>query len=239
MDEAINTALKKRPELEQIQLEVEKLHVDRSFYQKEGKPRIDLVFRMQSQGNAGDTFAIVPDPDNPGEQIKIPDPTSPFLGDVRQAWDQTFRFKFPNWQAGVSVEIPLRNRTNEAALAQNGLNERQLRSRLRSIQQNIMVDVRNAYESIGTRRKGYEAARVARQLVEEQLEGENKRFEAGLSTNFEVLRYQRDLAQTEVDELRAIVDYQLAITALREATFSIVQDNDFVLAKRDESKQDW
>jgi outer membrane protein TolC len=100
-----------------------------------------------------------------------------------------------------------------------------------------MVDVRNAYESISTRRKGYEAARVARQLVEEQLQGENKRFEAGLSTNFEVLRYQRDLAQAEVQELRAIVDYQLAITALREATFSIVEDSDIVLAKKDVDNQ--
>ena len=37
-----------------------------------------------------------------------------------------------------------------------------------------------------------DAAQVARQLSEEQLNGENKRFEAGLSTNFEVLRFQRD-----------------------------------------------
>jgi HAE1 family hydrophobic/amphiphilic exporter-1 len=238
MDDAIQTALKKRPEVEQIQLEVEKLEVDRKFYQKQGKPQIDLVFRMISQGNAGDTFALIPDPENPGEQIKVPDPTSPFLGDIRQAWDQAFRFRFPNWVVGVDVEIPLRNRANDAALAQNGLSERQLRSQLRSVQQEIMVDVRNAFESIGTRRKGYEAAQVARQLVEEQLEGENKRFEAGLSTNFEVLSYQRDLAQAEVTELRAIIDYQLAITSLREATFSIVQDNDFVLARREEGRQE-
>lgn len=235
MREAIETALTKRPELEQLRLEVEKLHVDRQFYTKEGKPRVDLVFRLNSQGNAGDTFLVIPDPENPGRQIKVPDPSSPFLGDIRQAWDQTFRFRFPNWVVGVDVEIPLRNRSNEAQLAQNGLSERQLRTQVRSAQQEIMVEVRNAFESISTRRKGYEAARVARQLVEEQLEGENKRFEAGLSTNFEVLRYQRDLAQAEVGELRAIVDYQLAITALREATFSIVQDNDFVLAKRQEA----
>jgi len=57
-------------------------------------------------------------------------------------------------------------------------------------------------------------------------------FEAGLSTNFEVLRYQRDLADARVRELRAIVDYQIGVTALRKAMFTIVDDNDIVSAKR-------
>jgi len=238
LDDAIDMAIRKRPELEQIQLEVSKLDVDRQFYKKEGKPTIDLAAGLTSIGTAGQTFSFINDP-NTGQQIKVPDPNNPFLGDYRQAWDQAFRFRWLNWQVGVNVEIPLRNRTNEAQLAQIELNERQLRSRLKAGQQEIMVDVRNAYESISTRRKGYEAARVARQLVEEQLEGENKRFEAGLSTNFEVLRYQRDLAQAEVQELRAIVDYQLAVTALREATFSIIEDSDITLAKKDSDNQSW
>ncbi len=232
LDEAIDIALRKRPELEQIQLEVSKLDVDRKFYKREGKPTVDLTAGLTSIGTAGETYKFIPDPDT-GQQIKISDPANPFLGDFRQAWDEAFRFRWLNWRVGVNVQIPLRNRTNEAQLAQIALNERQLRSQLKANQQEIMVDVRNAYEGITTRRKGYEAARVARQLVEEQLQGENKRFEAGLSTNFEVLRYQRDLAQAEVQELRAIVDYQLAVTALREATFSIIEDSDIVLARKD------
>ena len=48
----------------------------------------------------------------------------------------------------------------------------------------IIVEVRNAYEGLATRRKSLEAANVASQLSGEQLDGETKRFEAGLSTNF-------------------------------------------------------
>ena len=69
---------------------------------------------------------------------------------------------------------------------------------------------------------------MARQLSEEQLEGENKRFDAGLSTNFEVLRFQRDLAQAQVQELRGKVDFQKALTALRNAMYTIVDDNEFM-----------
>jgi outer membrane protein TolC len=95
----------------------------------------------------------------------------------------------------------------------------------------IMVEVRNAYETITTRQKSMEAARLARQLAEEQLDGETKRFQAGLSTNFEVLRFQRDLAENQVSELRAEVDYELAVTALHRAMNTIVEEQDIVLAK--------
>ena len=134
----------------------------------------------------------------------------------------------------VNLEIPLRNRENDAQLAQLGIADRQMMSRRKDTEQLVMVEVRNAYESINTRKKGLKAAQVARELSEEQLEGETKRFEAGLSTNFEVLRYQRDLADARVRELRTVVDYQLALTALRTAMFTIVDENDIVSARRPE-----
>ena len=68
------------------------------------------------------------------------------------------------------------------------------------------------------------------------MDGESKRFEAGLSTNFEVLRFQRDLTQAQVQELRAKVDFQQALTALRTAMYTIVDDNDLVLARQSEEE---
>jgi len=236
LDEAVKKALSRRPELEQIRLEMEKLNVDRKFYKREGKPQIDLVAGIQSIGTAGDTFFICQGrPDDPPEcqnGDKIPDPNNPFKGDFRQSWGQIFDFDYMNYSLGVQVTIPLKNRSNEAQLAQISISERQMTSRFKDTQQMILVDVRNAFESLATQRKALEAARVARELSEEQLEGENKRFEAGLSTNFEVLRFQRDLADARVRELRAIVDYQNAVTALQKAMFTIVDDNDIVTAKR-------
>jgi outer membrane protein TolC len=131
----------------------------------------------------------------------------------------------------MDLQIPLRNRSNDADLATAVIRERQLLSTMKNQEQMIIVEVRNAYEGLATRRKSLEAATVASRLSTEQLDGETKRFEAGLSTNFEVLRFQRDLAQSQVSELRALVDYQLALTALQKALFVIVEESDIVLAK--------
>ena len=63
------------------------------------------------------------------------------------------------------------------------------------------------------------------------MKGETARFEAGFTTNFEVVRYQRDLAEARVRELRATIDYELALVALQKAMNTIVDDHDIVIAR--------
>ena len=238
LDEAIARAMEKRPELEQNRLLREKVEVDREYYRQDGRPTVDLVATLTNTGRAGEIFGSeFVDTDGDGVPDtglqNVPQPANPFFGGFGNSWGQVFGFDYINYTLGVSVEIPLRNRANEAQRASLLIEDRQLASQLKNQQQMIIVEVRNAFESIATQRKRLEAARVARQLSEAQLEGENKRFQAGLSTNFEVLRYQRDLSQSQVQELRARVDYQQAVTDLEKAMYTIVDSNDIVLARRD------
>lgn len=238
MDKAIETALKTRPELERVRLQMEQNEVNRWYYKRNGKPTLDLVANIGSVGNAGEVL-VAPAIDTDGDGVPddfgepVPDPTDPRFGAFGNAWNQALGFDFLNWSVAAEITIPLRNRENNADLAMTRIRDRQLLSRMKNQQQAIMVEVRNAYETIATRQKSLEAARLARELAEKQLDGENKRYEAGLSTNFEVLRFQRDLAENQVSELRAEIDYQLALIALKKATYEIIQDNDIVLARGD------
>ncbi len=238
LDEAIARAMEGRPELDQNRLLREQVEVDREYYRQDGRPTVDLVASLTNTGRAGEIFGSqFVDTDGDGvpdtRMQNVAQPSSPFFGGFGNSWGQVFGFDYINYTVGVSVEIPLKNRANEAERASLLIRERRLASQLKNQQQMIIVEVRNAYESIATQGKRLEAARVARELSEAQLEGENKRFQAGLSTNFEVLRYQRDLSQSQVQELRARVDYQQAVTDLEKAMYTIVDSNDIVLARRD------
>ncbi len=238
MDEAIARAMERRPELEQNRLFREQVEVDREYYRREGRPTVDLVASLTNTGRAGEVFGSeFVDSDGDGvpdlRLENVPQTSNPFFGSFGNSWGQVFGFNYMNYTLGVSVEIPLKNRANDAERARILIRDRRLASQLKNQQQMVIVEVRNAYESIATQRKRLEAAGVARQLSEAQLEGENKRFQAGLSTNFEVLRYQRDLSQAQVQELRARVDYQQAVTDLEKAMYTIVDNNDIVLARRD------
>lgn len=234
LDEAVETALKKRPELEQLTYQVAQNEVDRAYYINQGKPDISFTAGLTSQGTSGivwDTSGIGGGGGLPGVD-PVPLPEHPFYGKYGTALSQVYGFDYLTYDFGVSVEIPIRNRSNKAQLAQLAINDRRYQTQVRSVQQSVMVEVRNAFQNIITQQESMDAARVARELSEEQLDGETKRFEAGLSTNFEILQYQRDLTTAQVNELRAMIDYQLALAALQAATFTIVDDNDVLIAQR-------
>ena len=94
-----------------------------------------------------------------------------------------------------------------------------------------MVEVANAYETVMLQRRVLDVARLARELSQEQVSRRDGAFRGRLHHHFEVLRYQRDLAEAQVRELRAIIDYQIALAALRKATGVNLDEHDLVLAK--------
>lgn len=236
LDQAVQTSLARRPELEGIQLELEKNGVDQEFFKKEGKPAVSLRTSFGSVARAGTIFRNVGvdlDGDGvPDAQRRVPDPDNPAFGNFRKSINEVFDYDFKNWSVFVDVQVPLGHRASQGRLAQAKIEEARLHSHLKSRQQLIAVEVRNAYQTLAIHEKRLGAARAAHRLSEEQLRGTTRRFEEGMATNFEVLRLQRDLAETQVQELRALVDYRQALTALRKATFTIIDDNDIVLARR-------
>jgi len=197
------------------------------------KPDISFTAGLISQGTSGIVYDTSGGSSGglPGVE-PIPALDHPFYGEYGTAWSQVYGFDYLTYNFGINVEIPIRNRSNKAQLAQLAINDRRYQTQVRSVQQSVMVEVRNAFQNIITQQESMDAARVARELSEEQLDGETKRFEAGLSTNFEILQYQRDLTTAQVNELRAMIDYQLALAALQAATFTIVDDNDVLIAER-------
>ena len=68
--------------------------------------------------------------------------------------------------------------------------------------------------------KRIETTRSARELAEQRLDSERKRFEVGMSTSFLTIQAQRDLAQARTNELSSVLAYDLSLVdfeALQEA----------------------
>ena len=68
--------------------------------------------------------------------------------------------------------------------------------------------------------KRIETTRAARELAEQRLDAERKRFDVGMSTSFLVIQAQRDLAQAQTNELGAVLAYDLSLVdfeALQQA----------------------
>lgn len=220
LGQAIDAALTNRPEIRKMQNEMAKLDINENFYRNQKRPQVDFVGQMGSTGQSGEITAV-------GEGKVLPD----FIGGIGTAYTQVGQWKYRNYSVGVQVSIPVRNRTVEANLAQQLIAKRQYEKRLRDTQQTLQVEVRNAFQAIETNQKMVETAQKGLQLAKEQLDGENKRFEAGLSTTFMVLTYQDQYGTAQGSYLQALVNYRKSLAQLYKAMFKTLDTNDIEIAK--------
>jgi HAE1 family hydrophobic/amphiphilic exporter-1 len=129
------------------------------------------------------------------------------FGDVLR---QIFAANYPTWTVGFTFSYPLGRSQDEANLARTKLERDQSSERLRSAELKAVRDVRQAGMVLDQDRQRIETTRLARELSEQRLDQEQKRYEVGMSTNFNVIQAQRDLAVARNSELQAQLDYQQA-----------------------------
>ena len=139
-----------------------------------------------------------------------------------------FGFDTRNIVVGATISFPLRNRTAEANLASARIQREQLEATLRSQDQVIEVDVRNAAQSVETARRRVLAAREARINAEAQLEGEQRLYQVGRSTTFLLFQRENALTNARNAELRAETDYNKALADLQRATSTTLRANNIV-----------
>lgn len=219
---AINTALKLRPELEQYDLQLQENHVNYRVQNNLRKWQFDAVGSFGTVGVAG--------PQSISALTGQPSVPSSMVGGVGTAYQTLFTQGMKNWFVGFNVQIPLRNRALDGQIGQLDVQKKQLLMNRKSQEQKIAVQIRNAYDDLKSNQQKVEAAKVARQLTEVQLDAEQKRFKAGMSNNFLILQRQTDLETAQGAELQALVAYKKAIITLQQDMYTLLESNDFEMA---------
>ena len=203
--ESILTALKKRPDYLSKKKELDNKNIQVKFNENQLYPTLDLVASFGLNGISGDAQVV---PTAPG--------LNPFGGNFGRSVERSFSGDFSTWEGGLVFSYPLGNRNAKSRLAVSKLEAAQLLMDIKDLEKTIVVEVREAARQINTDKKRVQAARVARKLAEEKLSAEEKKFEVGLSTSFNVLEFQTDLATEQSKELKAVVDFNKSKIKLRK-----------------------
>ena len=77
-----------------------------------------------------------------------------------------------------------------------------------------------------------QAAQAARELAQKKLEAEQSKFEVGMSTNYFVVQAQRDLADAQNTELRAILNYRKSLVELERLQQTTLQNLNITVIER-------
>ncbi len=213
LDEAIVTALQNRPDLESTRIGIKNSELNLDYAKNQQLPTLNLNASYWSPGVSG-TQIIYGNrtPQNPfGVKVgEIP-------GGISDAFKDVFGFEYQNWSISLSLDVPLNTVISRANLAQAKVDLEQATLQLEKQKQDIYLEIKQAVRAVETNYRRVEAYKVARELQEQKLEAEEEKFKVGLTTPYLVLQYQRDLANSQNQELQSIVDYNLSLASLERA----------------------
>jgi len=199
---AIQRALENRTDIVAARKGLENAEIVVKFNRNQALPAVDLVASYGSNGIGG---TLIEREGLGGDIIR----TVP--GGYGDAISSVFGRDFPTWTLGVNISYPVFNRAGAAAAARARVSRDQTLASLRRLEMQVTAEVRSASRAVDTNFKRVESTRAARVFQERRLDAEEKRFAAGMSTNFFVTQAQRDLAVAEVAELRAIAEYRKSL----------------------------
>jgi HAE1 family hydrophobic/amphiphilic exporter-1 len=212
MDRAVEQALANRPEVDQDRLRTDTARVNALYTKNQTLPTVDFNLGYGVAGVAGKTLDTRTNP-----------PTVISSSGYDRSLSQIFGRDFPSWNVGFTLGYPLMNITARANARAAELDLEQSQTFEAQTRQNITVEVRNAARLIETFGRTIAASRAARDAAEKNVEAERKRYENGMTTNFQVLEVQKQLSDARVRELFALVGYNKAVAAYHRAIGDILE----------------
>jgi len=211
LDEAMKRAYMLRPDLEMKRTEIETNELNLSIAKNQMLPGLNFNLSYWSPGISGNRVLYLDD--NPLTGIIV----GTEQGSSTESLTDALKLTYNNWQASVTLSIPLSNFLTRAEMAKAKLELEKSQLEMENIQKQILLEVKNAVRDIETSVKRVEAFGVARELAERRLDAEVKKLDVGLTTNYFVLQFQDELAAAQSEELKAIVDNNLAWAKLEKA----------------------
>jgi len=210
VNDLVTEALNNRLEIEQAKINLDSDNLNLVGIKSSLKPTLQVFGELTNNGLTGSVNYL-------GLSPTTPPPPGVFVGGYPNMLSQIFDRDYPNYSAGLSLNIPLRNRAAQADYAASLLEIRQHQLNLQKQVNQVRVDVQNAVIGMQQARSRYEAAVQARILSQATFDADQRKYELGAGTPYQVEQDQRDLSSSQSSEAQAMANYSHARIALDQA----------------------
>jgi outer membrane protein len=195
LDERFALALRLRGDLNEARMRIEREELQAVVTRNGLLPRLDLFITLGKSGYA-DSF---------GGSLEDID------GD---AYD---------FGAGLELSYALGNRSGRGRAAADRLEKRQAEAAVKNLEELIELDVRAAAIELERARQQIIASAATRTFREASATAESARLRVGAGTALDLAQAQRDLVESELAELRAMIEYRQALVELYRAEGSLLE----------------
>jgi outer membrane protein TolC len=189
LQESWGKGLAQRPDLLQSRLDLERQGITVKYFKNQLLPQLDLT-GSYGYGASGDLHEF-----------------SDAFGDIR-------RTDKPSYSVGTVFSVPLGNKSARERYKQGKFQADQLLLQLKKLEEGILVQIDEDVNQVRSSLSRVESTRQSRAYAEAALQAEQQKLNLGRSTSFVVLQLQRDVTAARSDEIRALADYNKALSQL-------------------------
>jgi outer membrane protein TolC len=225
----VNDALRHRPELAEAHINLTNTEISNKAIRSALLPAVDLFAYYGGAGLGGSQ--------NPANLCTSPLAQAPFCATASanpvgygSTLNQLINSTAPDKGAGITINIPLRNRAAQATQMRSEFEYRQAQLRIQQIENQIRIEVRNAQFGVLQNRASVASAQAAVDLARESLNAEQKKYGLGASTSTLVLQYQSGMTGAEVTLVSAKAAYEKAQIELDRATGLLLEHANIQIA---------
>jgi outer membrane protein len=205
---AVRRALGERTDLMTARKNLDSSDISLRFFRNQSLPALDLNASYGATGQGGVRT------ERTGLGGAVTQVTPGGYADALRLLSQR---DFPTWNLSVTLSYPIGGSNADAQHARARVQRNQATARLRALELQVATEVTNTALTVQSNLRRVEAAQAARALAERRLEAEQSKFDVGLQTNFFVVQAQRDLADAQNAELRALADYRKSLVNFERA----------------------
>lgn len=223
-NEIVKMALSNRPDYLAKKKDLENKNILVKYQENQIYPSVDLVGSLGINGLSGEATTIT---------SGTFQGTSAYGGSYGNSLTDALSTNYYDWEFGVKFSYPLGNRSAKSKLSASRLEKAQLILGIKDLEKKIILEVRESARQLKTDSKRIKAATVAKKLAEEKLKAEETKFEVGLSTSFNVLKFQEDLAEAQSNEIKTIIDYKQSRVLFRKSIASTLKHHDVTLTTKE------
>ena len=208
VDAAVKNALENRTDVLIFKKQMDNTNVAMRLASNQKLPQANLQARYGVTGIGGTQFSYDP---TGLSSTPIGQTVRSFSDVLRDVLGNDFR----TWSVAVNFSYPLGTSPADAQYAEAKIQLEQQKTSLEGLKTQVAVSVREAARQVNTNLKRVAVDRKARELAQQKLDAEQKRFDVGLSSTLELFQAQRDLDAALRTEVSATIDYSRSLAAFQ------------------------
>jgi outer membrane protein TolC len=205
-------AFNNRPDIDMAKLDLVNYKIYVRYRKNQLLPDLSLQASYYTNGLGGTQFVYAPG-NNPffhGEPI----------GTIEKSiWDaikESIDNKYSNYSISLNLKVPLNNKKERAQYTSAQLDLKKSLLALKNLENKIYSEVKNGIKNIQTSKTLFDKNKIALKLQGQKLKAEKMKLSVGLSTNYQVLTFQRDYANSVANKLQAAINYKLSIAKIKK-----------------------